>query len=101
MGCLLSPESSDLDLYRETVLKTADAIIASIKDGKAYAGPEPRALNKIISSYEILPQHGSGFDSVLADLKKTYCRIFCALFPLATWPTCTAQPFLNPLPMNL
>ena len=80
MGCLLSPESSDLDLYRETVLKTADAIIASIKDGKAYAGPEPRALNKIISSYEILPQHGSGFDSVLADLKKDVLPNFLRTF---------------------
>ena len=80
MGCLLSPESSDLDLYRETVLKTADAIIASINDGKAYAGPEPRALNKIISSYEILPQHGSGFDSVLADLKKDVLPNFLRTF---------------------
>ncbi|MBP5697002.1 MAG: aspartate aminotransferase family protein [Treponema sp.] len=80
MGCLLSSESADLDLYRETVLKTADAIVASIKDGKAYAGPEPRALSKIISSYEILPQHGSGFDSVLADLKKDVLPNFLRTF---------------------
>jgi len=80
MGCLLSSESADLNLYREIVLKTADAIISSIKDGKAYAGPEPKVLNKVISSYDILPEHGIGFDSVLTDLKKDVMPNFLRTF---------------------
>ena len=80
MELLLSHDSSDLEAYKKIIALTSDSIVDSIKDGKAYTGPEPNLLKEKIASYEVLPKNGMGFDSVLDDLKTDVLPNFLRTF---------------------
>ena len=55
-----------VDLISKISLSIADAFI----DDKAYGGPTPDELKKIIHQQSILPQHGLGFDEVFKMTKE-------------------------------
>ena len=56
--------------YCTIINNTADAIAASINDGKAYEGPTPQELQEIVKIDNILPETGLGFEKVLQRVKK-------------------------------
>ena len=66
---LASPQTKDA--YIEAIRKTAEAVAASLTDGKAYIGPEPAELGRLIAAHCILPEHGLGFDATLRSVQDT------------------------------
>ena len=71
MSVLLSNEENDRKEFLAQMNRTVASITEAISDGRAYTGPEPRELAEEISSYEILPEHGLGFDKTMANVEKS------------------------------
>jgi len=67
---ILSNEESDRRAYKEALLKTLDAILASFGDESAFSGIDPYALREKISSLETLPEEGKGFDDTLQSVRE-------------------------------
>lgn len=65
----LTDTLSDKELYLSMIGKTTDAILDAFNSSKAYTGPEPEELKKIIHMDSILPEKGIGFDAMF-DLVK-------------------------------
>ena len=77
---LFTNNEKDSAEYRTMIQKTVDAIVDSVKDDRAYAGPQPLDLCKEISSYDILPTKGLGFDAMLDNVKKSILPNFLRTF---------------------
>lgn len=67
----LTSNPSDKDAYKSIMTKTVDAIVDSVNDSRAYAGPTPQVLGSQVGKYEIFPSKGIGFDALLANLKES------------------------------
>lgn len=67
---LLTEHADDKNAYAQMVSKTMAAVCNAIENGKAYTGPEPQELAQKIRSYDILPQHGLGFEKVMQNVEK-------------------------------
>ncbi len=68
MSCneiFLTDRPEDQAEFRRMILKTVEAITASITDGKAYRGMLPQDLRAFLRLDSILPEHGLGFDALL------------------------------------
>ena len=64
------------DDYISIINNVAKAITETFVDGKAYAGPTPQELQKIIEIDELLPNKGLGFDEVFNRLKEKVLPYF-------------------------
>ena len=64
-------DDASKSLYLNAVKKSAEAAVSSLSGPKAYEGPSPVDLGKQISSINMLPEKGLGFDSMLDELKKS------------------------------
>lgn len=60
----LTCEKSNKKTYKKLIKQTAAAIADAFTDDKAYSGPTPEELKKIVAQDTILPEHGLGFDKV-------------------------------------
>ena len=59
---LLSNEEKAKSEYKLCMSRTVDAICESLCDEKAYIGPEPYELKKIVHEETLLPEQGLGFE---------------------------------------
>lgn len=59
---LLSNDESSKSEYKKTMNQTIDAICDTFDSDKAYSGPKPDELKKIIHQKTILPEHGLGWE---------------------------------------
>ena len=66
----LTESESDKKYYSQIMEKTNSAILESFDNPKAYTGPEPFDLKKIIRMESILPEKGMGFDGMLSLVKE-------------------------------
>ena len=66
----LTSKQSDKDIFIKYSNDTANAIAESFIDGKAYSGPTPEELKKIIHQDSILPEKGLGWEKVFELTKK-------------------------------
>lgn len=66
----LTDIQEDKELYSSMVAKTTDAIIEAFDNSKAYTGPEPEELKKIVHLDSILPEKGIGFDATFKLVKE-------------------------------
>ncbi|MCR4953169.1 MAG: aspartate aminotransferase family protein [Treponema sp.] len=60
----LTSESATKEEYKKIIAKTAEAISNAFVDDRAYSGPTPDELKKIIAQDTILPEKGLGFEKV-------------------------------------
>ena len=72
----LTQNQQNKDEYLEIINNVAKAITETFVDGKAYAGPTPQELQKIIEVDELLPEQGLGFDEVFSRLKEKVLPYF-------------------------
>jgi len=63
---LTSSEPEKIE-YRKMMEATVDAITASMQTPNAFSGISPDDLKKLVHTEELLPEHGMGFDAVLAE----------------------------------
>ena len=66
----LTESESDKKYYSQIMEKTNSAILESFDNPKAYTGPEPFDLKKIIRMDSILPEKGMGFDRMFSLVKE-------------------------------
>ena len=66
----LTNEQEDKTAYAQMITKTMLSVCASYSDKKAYTGPKPQELCKLISSCIILPEHGIGFEKLMQNVEK-------------------------------
>ena len=66
----LTHEEKTKEEYKRIITETAEAVSNAFTDDRAYAGPTPDELKKLIHVDELLPSHGAGWDTVLERLKK-------------------------------
>lgn len=66
----LTESESDKKYYSHIMEKTNSAILESFDNPKAYTGPEPFDLKKIIHMESILPEKGMGFDGMFSLVKE-------------------------------
>ncbi len=59
---LLSNDESSKNEYKTIMNQTIDAICDAFDSEKAYSGPKPDKLKKIVHQDTILPEHGLGWD---------------------------------------
>lgn len=59
---LLSNDKKSKDEYKKIMTQTIDAIADSFDSEKAYSGPKPEELKKLVHQNTILPEHGLGWD---------------------------------------
>jgi len=64
---LLGDSPEEQQQFKELVSCTAAAIADSLSDDRAYAGPEPEKLRRLIASGTLLPEHGIGWEKMLAE----------------------------------
>ena len=74
----LTQNQQNKDEYLEIINNVAKAVADTFVDGKAYAGPTPQELQKIIEVDELLPEQGLGFDEVFSRLKAKVLPYFFA-----------------------
>lgn len=66
----LTSESETKEYYKKIICQTAEAIANAFLDDKAYSGPTPDELKKIITQSSILPEKGLGFENVFEITKQ-------------------------------
>ena len=66
----LTYEEDSKENFRRIITETAEAVTEAFTDGRAYAGPTPDELKKIIKVDDILPENGLGWEKVLSLLKQ-------------------------------
>ena len=66
----LTYEEDSKENFRRIIAETAEAVTDAFTDGRAYAGPTPDELKKIIKVDNILPENGLGWEKVLSLLKQ-------------------------------
>ena len=66
----LTYEDNTKEQYRSMIVETAQAVSEAFTDDRAYAGPTPDELKKLIHVDDILPEQGAGWETVLERLKK-------------------------------
>ena len=64
MTTFLTNQACDKAAYKEIISQVSAAIADSFVDDRAYSGPTPDELKKIIHQESILPQKGLGWDQV-------------------------------------
>lgn len=64
MTTFLTNQACDKAAYKEIISQVSAAIADSFVDDRAYSGPTPDELKKIIQQESILPQKGLGWDQV-------------------------------------
>lgn len=79
---ILGPSQEEKEAYRAIISETAQAILDSFQDEKAYLGPTPDKLQSMIHTQELLPQVGLGYSAVLDKMKQVVLPNF-----LRTWST--------------
>lgn len=67
----LTSKEADKIQYKKLIEETTEGIIETFADEKAYSGPTPEELKKIIHQDSILPEKGLGWDKVFDLTKKT------------------------------
>ena len=60
----LTSENQSKEEYKKLITQTAEAIANAFADDRAYSGPTPDELKKIIAQDTILPKKGLGFEKV-------------------------------------
>lgn len=60
----LTSENQSKEEYKKIITQTAEAIANAFADDRAYSGPTPDELKKIIAQDTILPKKGLGFEKV-------------------------------------
>lgn len=55
--------------YRRIIGDTVSAVVEAFDSPKAYEGPEPFRLKKLVEMEQLLPDHGLGWEKVLDNLK--------------------------------
>ena len=66
---VLSDGRKEKEAFMSAVMETAEAIIGSITDGKAYSGIGPYDLRAIIDDLPILPDNGDGWTRMMESVK--------------------------------
>ena len=66
----LTCEKNTKKEYKKLIKQTAAAIADAFTDDKAYSGPTPDELKKIVAQDTILPEQGLGWDKVFALTKE-------------------------------
>ncbi len=66
---ILSSLEADKAAYNRIIAETAQAILDSFQDEKAYVGPVPGDLKALVHTQELLPERGLGFEVVLERMK--------------------------------
>lgn len=66
----LTSNEADKTEYKKLIEQTTGAIIETFSDEKAYSGPTPDELKKIVHQSSILPEKGLGWDKVFALTKE-------------------------------
>lgn len=66
----LTNNENDKEIYKKVISETMNAITDSFIDEKAYSGPTPQELQKLIRRDSILPENGLGWEKVLSELKE-------------------------------
>ena len=66
----LTYENDSKEQYRKMIAEAAQAVTEAFTDDRAYAGPTPDELKKLIHVDDILPEQGTGWETVLERLKK-------------------------------
>ena len=66
----LTSDKNSKKRYKKLIQKTAADIAESVADEKAYAGPTPEELKKIIHKDTILPEKGLGEEAVFNEIRK-------------------------------
>ena len=67
---LLSENESSKTEYKSIMMQTVDAIAETFDSDKAYNGPTPQELKKIIHQETILPEHGLGWEKTFSLTKE-------------------------------
>ena len=67
---LLSDSESSKEEYKKIMSQTVEAITASFDSDKAYTGPEPFDLKKIVKEDTILPEKGLGWEKTFSLTKE-------------------------------
>ncbi|MCQ2588839.1 MAG: aspartate aminotransferase family protein [Treponema sp.] len=66
----LTHNQADKDEYKKITEQTANAIADAFVDEKAYSGPTPDELKKIVHQESILPEKGLGWENVFESIKE-------------------------------
>ncbi len=69
-SAVLSSRQETKDEFRRIISRTLESILSSIKDESAFSGIDPYVLRKRISSLEILPEEGAGFEKTLKTVEE-------------------------------
>ena len=64
MTTFLTQNDKDKKQFVDLISKVSSSIAKTFIDDKAYGGPTPDELKRIIHQTTILPEHGLGFDEV-------------------------------------
>ncbi|MBQ0167105.1 MAG: aspartate aminotransferase family protein [Treponema sp.] len=66
----ITENDADKQLYEDIITRTAKAIKDAFINDKAYTGPEPFDLKKVVEAVEILPDEGIGFENAFDRLNE-------------------------------
>ena len=77
---VLSCREDDKDAFRCMIHDAAEAILSSFSDDSAFSGIDPFELRREIGKLQLLPEHGSGWDDTIRNVRE-------AILPhmLRTW----------------
>lgn len=77
---VLSCREDDKDAFRRMIHDAAEAILSSFSDDSAFSGIDPYELRREIGKLQLLPEHGSGWDDTIRNIRE-------AILPhmLRTW----------------
>ena len=77
---MLSCREDDKDAFRRMIHDAAEAILSSFSDDSAFSGIDPYELRREIGKLQLLPEHGSGWDDTIRNVRE-------AILPhmLRTW----------------
>lgn len=77
---VLSCREDDKDAFRRMIHDAAEAILSSFSDDSAFSGIDPYELRREIAKLQLLPEHGSGWDETIRNVRE-------AILPhmLRTW----------------
>ena len=77
---VLSCREDDKDAFRRMIHEAAEAILSSFSDDSAFSGIDPYELRREIGKLQLLPEHGSGWDDTIRNVRE-------AILPhmLRTW----------------
>ena len=77
---VLSCHEDDKDAFRRMIHDAAEAILSSFSDDSAFSGIDPYELRREIAKLQLLPEHGSGWDETIRNVRE-------AILPhmLRTW----------------